>query len=153
MLKFINNFKAALTAPLDSAALQINIDGISALKLVAELGTPNVPHQVSLTLFDNSNVEVIYVLSATAEGIAQVARGQDGTDPIAWPAGAQIEARLTREIMAAIPVLANAMICTDGTDVLIGDDGSVLTDAAMPTYFGSGDPYGLTFIPVQAPAY
>lgn len=155
MLKFINNFEGIpLTQALGSGASgdlgTLYIDPASASLLADLLGTDG-KHQVSLTLYDKTSKEIVYAVAANAStGAVQAYRGQDGTGALDWSIGTSVASRLTHETMTALPVLSAAMICTGSGDVLTGADGQVLVDTTIPTYFGQGDPYGLT-PPASAP--
>lgn len=146
MLKFINNFTAALTVQLAAADTTAGIGTASATALAALVGSSGItgPHQMMLTLDDGIDVEIVVLHSAFASGgVITITRGHENTTPKAWPAGSKISARLTARAMAALPMLAVAMQLTDANGVLQDADGNILTSPDMPTYFGGTDPYGL----------
>lgn len=96
MQRFINNFSTVLLAPLavDGAALQIAEDQVARL---TGLGGGSF-YLLTLALVDSSGNEVAWeILRATAANgqAVSVQRGQEGTAPLDWAAGALVSARLT----------------------------------------------------------
>lgn len=146
MIRFLNNFRSALTDDFtEQGEGDARIAPEDAARLAAVLDNRNCIHQIALTLFDNAGaIEIVYCDTAHADsGAIYVYRNQQGTEgPATWPAGTLIEARLTAEVLAALPGLTAACILTGASgDVLTGADGHVLVTDALPTTFGYSLPY------------
>ncbi|WP_405120751.1 hypothetical protein [Pseudomonas leptonychotis] len=103
MQLFINNFSAALTAPLGAADTAMAIDPADAAKLVG-LGTGDY-YALTLPTADGLGVEtaweVVHV-TAVAGGTLTVSRAQEGTTALALAAGSTLSARLTAASLEAM---------------------------------------------------
>lgn len=106
MQRFINNWSTVLTAPVTA---DIEDDQLSVASAVGDLlpALSGVDF-IFMTLFevdfdtgDEIRREVVRC-TACVDGVLQVSRGWEGTEPQAWAAGMRIEARLTAESMAVL---------------------------------------------------
>lgn len=94
---FKNNATSLVSAPVLSGATSITIREVDADRF------PEVPDGdwFPLTLTDSlGNLEIVKV-TARAENVMTIVRGQEGTAPSAFPTGARAELRLTAAALAA----------------------------------------------------
>ncbi len=96
MLRFVNNWKTTLQAPLSAGAGTLQVPSGAAALLVG-LGAGDT-YRLTLAEVNVDGVEVaweIVTVSANASGVLTVARGEEGTAARDWSAGTRIAQRLT----------------------------------------------------------
>lgn len=147
MLRFINNFDTTLAQALDTNSGAVFIQSTDAARLVPLLDMNQYTHQLLLTLYDDTNVEIIVIDEAYADtGELYAYRGKEDTTARAWPVGTKVSARPTARSVSALPILGVAMQLTDADGLLQDQDGNILINPDIPTFFGGADPFGLTDI-------
>jgi len=133
MRVYLNNFSAALTEQVSDSAgfIQIEADKYALLKAafddaVAAYGRAEV--ELDLTLDDGLHVEIVRVLSFDDAATILVERAQQGTVASTFSVAAtRVELRLTAQALRDLPHEVASRIATNGSSVLIGADGTVLT--------------------------
>jgi len=133
MRVYLNNFSAALTAQVSASAgfIQIEADKYALLKAafddaVAAYGRAEV--ELDLTLDDGLHVEIVRVLTFGDGATILVARAQQGTVASAFSVAAtRVELRVTAQALRDLPHALARCIATNGSSVLIGANGTVLT--------------------------
>lgn len=133
MRVYLNNFSAALTADVSASDgfIQIEADKYALLKAafddtVAAYGRAEV--ELDLTLDDGLHVEIVRVQTFGDGPTILVERAQQGTVASTFSiAATRVELRVTAQALRDLPHEVASRIVTNGSSVLIGADGTVLT--------------------------
>ncbi len=136
MQLFLNNFSTSLAAAAGEDALQLSIPAADAGMLTG-LGGANY-YQLTAILRDaqgrESAWEVVRVIARNS-GLLTVVRAQEGTTPLALPAGTELQLRLTAGTLVAlqtqIQALSDRLAALENTGqegVLLDASGNQLTD-------------------------
>ena len=130
MQVYLNNFSAALTEDVSDSAVVIQIEADKYALLQAAFDDTVAAYgraELDLTLDDGTHVEIVRVLTFGA-GTLSVERAQQGTVATTFSVAAtRMELRLTAQALRDLPHEVASRIVTNGSSVLIGADGTVLT--------------------------
>lgn len=102
VLKFANNAKSTLAAPILAAAVNCSVQSSDASKFPAL----SAGDWFMAALKDASNNIEIVKVTARASGVLTIVRGQEGTTPRDFSAGAVVDMRLTAGTLAEIQNLS-----------------------------------------------
>lgn len=103
MQKFINNWTATLQAPAAIDSLELSVEPAQAAKLIG-LGGGDY-YVISATtpaVLGETTPWEIMKITGVAAGVLTVEREQEGTQPVAWPAGTTITACLSAAPLRAL---------------------------------------------------
>lgn len=103
---FVNNAASTLAGSIDTSQTTIAVQAGDA----AKFPTPSGTDYVLVTLVDGAGNIEIMKCTARSGATLTVARGQEGTTPFAFAAGAKVGARLTAQSMTDIVVAMNSLI-------------------------------------------
>lgn len=93
MQRFINQWQTSLIATLAPGGLSMRIGSAVAARLSFEGGTW---YKVTLTNAGRTAWEIVKVTGG-ADGVLDIERGEEGTQPAEWPAGSVVFIELTAE--------------------------------------------------------
>lgn len=103
MQLFINNWSAVLTAPATASAVSLSVPLADAAKLTG-LGAGD-HYLLTLVDLDGNGAETaweVVKVTASAAGVLDVLRAQEGTVALEWAAGDRISARATKGTFEAL---------------------------------------------------
>lgn len=122
--QYVNNWRTALTAQALAGDGTMTVPAADA----ALISNASAEDFYLLTLEDDQdNREIVRVTAANGvTGEMTVMRAQEGFSARDWPSGTLIEMRVTAQTLRDLQFDPDDIL-TDGSNVLVGNDGNVLT--------------------------
>ncbi|HSH29958.1 MAG TPA: hypothetical protein VK971_08650 [Thiohalobacter sp.] len=122
--QYVNNWRTALTAQALAGDGTMTVPAADA----ALISNASAEDFYLLTLEDDQdNREIVRVTAANGvTGEMTVTRAQEGFSARDWPSGSLIEMRVTAQTLRDLQFDPDDIL-TDGSNVLVGNDGNVLT--------------------------
>lgn len=127
MQKYRNNWRTSTLTNLLAGGTAVSVSPADAVILGALTGGDF--YRVTMETEDAQTREIVRITGVdTVTGELTITRAQEGTTALGWPIGSLIDMRVTRETLEDLQVVEfdPDTILTDGTSVLIDENGNVL---------------------------
>lgn len=127
MRVFLNNWSTPLLNDLSGGVLSVSTTAAQALKSAIDSAPPDA--QTYLTLDDGVQQEIVRVTGVDVDlGRIYIVRAQEGTSALTWnPSTTTVSLRVTAGYLNDLHNAIISRIATNGTEVLIGANGEVLS--------------------------